>query len=68
MALVAGLVWLWRLVQSRRLLLPQHLRWPLGFLLAYLGAAALGALLVLVARAAMVMFAFGAGNYDLCNS
>jgi hypothetical protein len=43
MALVAGLVWLWRLRQSRRLLLPQHLRWPLGFLLAYLVVAALGA-------------------------
>ena len=46
MALVAGLVWLWRLGQSRRLLLPQHLRWPLGFLLAYLGVAALGAWLL----------------------
>jgi hypothetical protein len=46
MALVAGLVWLWRLGQSRRLLLPQHLRWPLGFLLAYLVVAALGAWLL----------------------
>lgn len=46
MALVAGLVWLWRLGQSRSLLLPQHLRWPLGFLLAYLGVAALGAWLL----------------------
>ena len=46
MALVAGLVWLWRLGQSRRLLLPQHLRWPLGLLLAYLGVAALGAWLL----------------------
>jgi len=44
--LVAGLVWLWRLGQSRRLLLPQHLRWPLGFLLAYLVVAALGAWLL----------------------
>jgi hypothetical protein len=46
MALVAGLVWLWRLGQSRSLLLPQHLRWPLGFLLAYLVVAALGAWLL----------------------
>jgi hypothetical protein len=46
MALVAGLVWLWRLGQSRRLLLPQHLHWPLGFLLAYLVVAALGAWLL----------------------
>jgi hypothetical protein len=46
MALVAGLVWLWRLGQSRRLWLPQHLRWPLGFLLAYLVVAALGAWLL----------------------
>jgi hypothetical protein len=46
MALVAGLVWLWRLGQSRRLLLPQHLRWPMGFLLAYLVVAALGAWLL----------------------
>jgi hypothetical protein len=46
MALVAGLVWLWRLAQSRRLLLPQHLRWPLGFLLAYQVVAALGAWLL----------------------
>jgi hypothetical protein len=43
MAGVAGLVWLWRLGKSRRLLLPQHLRWPLGLLLAYLGVSALGA-------------------------
>ncbi|PUE47635.1 hypothetical protein [Limnohabitans sp. 2KL-51] len=53
MALVAGLVWLWRLGQSRRLLLPQHLRWPLGFLLAYLGVAALGAWLLPIWFAAM---------------
>ena len=46
MALVAGLVWLWRLGQDRRLLVPQHLRWPLGFLLAYMGVAALGALVL----------------------
>jgi hypothetical protein len=46
MALVAGLVWLWRLGQSRSLLLPQHLRWPLGFLLSYLVVAALGAWLL----------------------
>jgi hypothetical protein len=46
MALVAGLVWLWRLGQTRRLLLPQHLRWPLGFLLAYWLVAALGAWLL----------------------
>jgi hypothetical protein len=43
MALVAGLVWLWRMGQSRRLLLPQHLSWPLGLLLAYWFVAALGA-------------------------
>ena len=31
-------------------------------------AAVPGVLLVLVAMVAMVMSAFGAGNYDLCNS
>jgi hypothetical protein len=31
-------------------------------------AAVLVALQVLVVRAAMAMFAFGAGNHDLCNS
>jgi hypothetical protein len=46
MALVAGLVWLWRLGQSRRLLLPKQLRWPLSFLLSYLVVAALGAWLL----------------------
>jgi hypothetical protein len=46
MALVVGLVWLWRLGQSRRLWLPKHLHWPLGFLLAYLVVAALGAWLL----------------------
>jgi hypothetical protein len=46
MALVAGLVWLWRLGQSRCLLLPKRLRWPLSFLLSYLVVAALGAWLL----------------------
>lgn len=43
MVLVAGLVWLWRLGQSRLLQLPRQLRWPMCFLLAYLGVSALGA-------------------------